>query len=66
MKPYDQHMTYCPKCGEHSIVGPRYSSGDYEFIAHYRLKKTSCEYMEWSCNGCGYSEKTSCKDGGDT
>lgn len=61
MKPYSEHMTNCPKCiaplGKPSIHGPVY---EYSKWIGHREKRD--EWVVWTCTGCGYKEKTKCKD----
>ncbi len=54
MRPYDEHMKSCPKCGANSIVGPTYiKPGGMEE-----------EHMLWKCGTCGYIQYTECKKPG--
>lgn len=43
----------CPKCDRGRLRGPVYKR-DLEVGVH--------EWLEWTCNQCGYSTRTACAD----
>lgn len=62
MKPYDQHMSQCPKCESRSIIGPRYCVDDRPAIDGVGYLFMHTEYIRWYCDRCGYEERTRCRD----
>lgn len=55
MKPYDEHMCSCPKCGNYKILGPKYiaPAGGFSYER---------DRIKWECYDCHYTEYTETKD----